>query len=100
EVALKLVEIGLLDTTAAVGRVDGFAVSVGDAEKYVGRKVKARLERVLDGTAYAVLVDPAPPASAALPVTAESEAEKPTRRARARKADEPAEVVEDVAEAA
>jgi ribonuclease G len=102
DVDLKLVEIGLHDSSSAVGRVDGFAVSVGGASKLVGRKVKVHVERVLDGTAYAQLLSPAPAASAGPPVTAESEAEKPTRRARARKVEEvlPEEVAETPGEEA
>jgi ribonuclease G len=88
-IEFKLVEIGLHDPGAGVGRVGGFPVAVGAASKFVGKKVKARVTRVLDGVAFADLVEPAPPAAAPVPVTAESEAEKPTRRARARKAGEP-----------
>jgi ribonuclease G len=82
EVDLKLVEVGLHDRSAAIGRHDGLAVSVANAASLVGKKVKVRVERVLDGTAYASLVG-APEKAAA--ITAESEAEKPTRRPPARK---------------
>ncbi len=88
-VELKLVEIGRHDSTAGVGRVDGYPVLVGGAAKLVGKKVKTRLERVLDGAAFGALLEPAPAPLPAAPVTAESEAEKPTRRARARKIEEP-----------
>jgi ribonuclease G len=82
EVSLKLVEVGLHDSSAAIGRHDGLAVSVADAAALVGKKVKVRVERVLDGTAFATLLG-APEKAAA--ITAESEAEKPTRRPPARK---------------
>ncbi len=85
ELELKLVELGLYDVGSAVGKVDGYDVCVGGAAKLVGKKVKVRVERVLDGTAYATRLDA--PAQAAPPITAEAEAEKPTRQPRARKAD-------------
>ncbi|MGH2996165.1 MAG: Rne/Rng family ribonuclease, partial [Gaiellaceae bacterium] len=81
---LKLVEVGLHDPGSAVGKVDGFDVCVGDAAKLVGKKVKVRVERVLDGTAYATWLDA--PATADRPLTAEAEAEKPTRQPASRKA--------------
>jgi ribonuclease G len=81
-VDVSLVEVGLHDPEAGVGKVDGFDVYVGGAAKLVGKKVKAQIERVLDGTAYATLVTRA--AKEAAPITAESEAEKPTRSARPR----------------
>jgi ribonuclease G len=77
-VEVKLVEVGLHDPTAGVGKVDGFAVCVAGAAKLVGKTVKVHVERVLDGTAYATVVSRAKPAEP--PITAESEAEKPTRR--------------------
>jgi ribonuclease G len=80
EVELKLVELGLHDAAAAVGKIEGYDVIVADAAKLVGKKVKARVERVLDGTGYATLVDA--PAKAEAPITAEAEAEKPTRAVR------------------
>jgi len=81
EVRVELVEVGLHDLDAGMGKLDGISVSVADAAKLVGKKVKVRVERVLDGTAYATLVQPA---SAAMdgPITAEAEAEKPTRAPR------------------
>ena len=48
--------MGLYDADAAVGRLNGHAIVVGDAAKLVGKKVKVRIERVLDGVAYASLV--------------------------------------------
>ena len=47
----------------------------------VGKKAKVRVERVLDGIAYATLVQAAT-AKVEAPITAESEAEKPTRAVR------------------
>ncbi len=91
DVQIELVEVGLHDAGAGIGKVDGYSVEVADAAKLVGKKVKARINRVLDGTAYATLVRPAPPAEADAPITAEAEAEKPTRAPRRKKAaEEPA----------
>jgi ribonuclease G len=86
EVEVKLLEVGLHDPTAGVAKLDGLAVSVANAASLVGKKVKIRVERVLDGAGYATLVGG--PETAA-PITAESEAEKPTRRPPARKTAEP-----------
>ncbi len=96
EVEVKLVEIGLHDPAAGVGKLDGLDVAVAGAAKLVGKKVKVRIARVLDGTAYAALaqVDAPPPA----PITAEAEAEKPTRAPRARKSAESTEASETPAE--
>src|SRR5262249_33433671 len=74
----KLGEVGLHDPQAGVGKLDGLDVSVANASKLVGKKVKVRVERVLDGTAYATLV--APEVQQTQPITAEREAEKPTRQ--------------------
>jgi ribonuclease G len=82
EVSLKLVEVGLHDSSAAIGQHDGLAVSVADAAPLVGKKVKVRVERVLDGTAFATLLGVREKTAA---ITAESEAEKPTRRPPTRK---------------
>jgi ribonuclease G len=87
EVRLELVEVGEHDMHAGVGKLDGFAVTVADASKMIGKKVKVRVERVLDGTAYATLVQPATKVAAG-PITAESEAEKPTRAPRKKKVEE------------
>ena len=77
ELDLKLVELGLHDASAAVGKLDGLDVIVGGAAKLVGKKAKVRIERVLDGSAYATLLA----GGVAVPdaITFESEAEKPTR---------------------
>jgi ribonuclease G len=90
ELRLELVEVGLHDVDAGMGKLDGLSVCVADASKMVGKKVKVRIERVLDGTAYATLVQPAAKVVQG-PITAESEAEKPTRAPRKKKqAEEPA----------
>ncbi|MBA3733733.1 MAG: Rne/Rng family ribonuclease [Actinobacteria bacterium] len=75
---LKLVEVGLHDSGAGVGKVEGLDVCVADAAKLVGKKVEVQVERVLDDSAYATLVGRT--AEGDGPITAESEAEKPTRR--------------------
>ena len=55
-------------------------------------ELRHRVERVLNGTAYATLVEPAGAAKTP-PITAESQAEQPTRRrTRGQKAELPAEV--------
>jgi ribonuclease G len=112
ELMLELGEIDRYDGTAAVGRSDGLEVVVAEAASLVGKRLKVRVERVLDGRAYAVLTKRTKPA--AEPLTAEAEAEKPTRKPPARKgadatsvaeepddelvSDEEPEIVEDVAE--
>jgi ribonuclease G len=83
QVELKLVEVGRHDVNAGIGRLDGIAVCVGGGASLVGKKAKVRIERVLDGTAYATLVGGAKQPDD--PITAESEAEKPTRKPPARK---------------
>jgi ribonuclease G len=86
-IELKLVEVGLHDPAAGVGKLDGYDVVVASAAKLVGKKVSARVGRVLDSVAYATLADEAAPTAR---ITFEAEAEKPTR-APARKKEEPAE---------
>jgi ribonuclease G len=81
---LKLVEIDRHDGTAAVGRLDGYDVVVAGAAKLVGKKATVHVGLVLDGQAFASLVDAAPSAA---PITFESEAEKPTRAPSRRKAE-------------
>jgi ribonuclease G len=88
QVELKLGEVGRYDVSAGIGKLDGLTVSVGNASGLVGKKAKVRIERVLDGIAYATLVGgkKAPDE----PITAESAAEKPTRKPPAKKhAEEP-----------
>ncbi|MBA3787667.1 MAG: ribonuclease E/G, partial [Actinobacteria bacterium] len=97
EVELKLVELGLHDAHAAAGKLDGLDVIVGDAAKLVGKKARVRIERVLDGSAYATLLagDVAAPDA----ITFESEAEKPTRApGRARRSAEDAVEAEELEE--
>ena len=84
EVELKLVEVDRHDAAAAVGKVDGLDVCVAEAATLVGKKVKVRVERVLDGVVYATLVRRAGK-KAPEPLTAEAEAEKPTRKPPARR---------------
>jgi ribonuclease G len=81
KIELKLVEVGLHDVDAGVGKLDGLNICVADAAKQVGKKVNVQVERVLDDAAYATLISQA--AAVDEPITAESEAEKPTRRAAA-----------------
>ena len=76
-------------------------IYVAGAAGMVGKRVKVRITRVLDGFAYAELVG-APGAAAEPPITAEALAEKPTRArcSRAVKPKEKAAAVEPVAEEA
>ncbi len=90
---LKLVEVGRHDAAAGIGKLDGWSIAVGGAAKLVGKKVNVRVERVLDGIAYATLADGQPDAPPA-PITAEAQAEKPTRASRAKKPEPTAEAVE------
>jgi len=84
-VELKLVELGLHDQTAGVGKVGtGYEVVVAGAAKLVGKKVTATVGRALDGVAYATLAEKdARPGTS--PITFEAEAEKPTRAPRGKK---------------
>ena len=88
QVELKLGEVGRYDVKAGVGKLDGVTVCVGNASGLVGKKAKVRIERVLDGTAYATVVGGKKAPEEA--ITAESAAEKPTRKPPAKKqVDEP-----------
>ena len=80
-IELKLVEVGLHDVTAGVGKLDGLDVVVASAAKLVGKKVGVTIGRVLDGVAYAALANGA---AAPAPITFEAEAEKPTRAPRSK----------------
>jgi ribonuclease G len=80
ELQVKLGEVGLHDPQAGVGKLDGIDVRVAGAAKLVGKKVKARITAVMDGVAYAELIDRG--AEIEGPITAEAEAEKPTRARR------------------
>jgi ribonuclease G len=84
ELMLELGEIDRYDGTAAVGRSDGLEIVVAEAASLVGKRLKVRVERVLDGRAYAVLTKKTK--VVAEPLTAEAEAEKPTRKPPARRA--------------
>jgi ribonuclease G len=84
ELEVKLVEVGLHDPSSGVGKVDGYAVCVAGAASLVGKKVKVRVERVLDGTAYALRVGREVEKE---PLTAEAAAEKPTRQPPRKKAE-------------
>jgi len=80
ELDLKPGEVGLYDPQAGVAKLDGVDVCIGGAAKLVGRKVKARITAVMDGVAYAELVRGASDGDE--PITAEAEAERPTRARR------------------
>jgi ribonuclease G len=95
ETMLQLVEVDRYDAAAAVGKLDGLDVVVADAASLVGKRLKVRVERVLDGRAYAVLARKAKEAPE--PLTAEGEAEKPTRKPPARKGAAPSAQEEPVA---
>jgi ribonuclease G len=83
EIQLELVEVDRHDGGAAVGKVEGFEVCVAEGASLVGKRVKVRVERVLEGVAYATLVRRLKKVPE--PLTAEAEAEKPTRKPPARK---------------
>jgi ribonuclease G len=92
KIELKLVEVGLHDANAGVGKLDGLDICVANAAKQVGKKVEVQIERVLDDAVYATLVSQA--VAADDPITAESEAEKPTRRSATATAATPAKTAE------
>jgi ribonuclease G len=100
ELSLKLVELGLHDPTAGVAKHNGIDVSVAQGAALVGKRVKVRITRVLDGVAYAAPVRQEEAIEP--PITAEAMAEKPTRsRRKAAPKEEPKETKETkVAEAA
>jgi ribonuclease G len=77
EVEVKLGEVGLHDPHAGVGKIDEVDVVVGDAAKLVGKKVTARVTALADGLVWAELLTPADDVDE--PLTAEGEAERPTR---------------------
>jgi ribonuclease G len=82
---VKLVEVGLHDSSAGVAKDGDTPICVGGAAGMVGKRVKVRINRVLDGIAYAELVS-APGEAVESPITAEELAEKPTRARRSRAA--------------
>ncbi|HUY72197.1 MAG TPA: Rne/Rng family ribonuclease [Gaiellaceae bacterium] len=79
EIELKLGELGLYDARAGVGKLKGLEIVVADAAKLVGKKVRVRIVAVMEGVAYGALVEAA---KSVEPITAEAEAEKPTRAPR------------------
>jgi ribonuclease G len=97
ELMVELVEVDRHDAGAAVAHVDGIDICVGDAADLVGKKLKVKIERVFDGIAYASLVRRAGK-KAPEPLTAEAEAEKPTRKPPARKTGADADVDADATE--
>ena len=84
-IELKLVEVGLHDATAGVGKVDDYEVVVAGGAKLVGKKVKLLVGRALESTAYATLAEDLAVSSA---ITFEAEAERPTRAPSRKKAAE------------
>jgi ribonuclease G len=96
-VELKLGEVGRYDVHAGVGKLDGVHVSVANASGLIGKKAKVRIERVVGGTAYATLVGGK--RAAEEPITAESAAEKPTRKPPAKKEGAQAEAAAEPEEA-
>ena len=96
EVMLQLVEVDRYDGAAAVGKLDGLDIVVAEAASSVGKRIKARVERVLDGRAYAVAIRKTK--AVPEPLTAEGEAEKPTRKPPARKGATVAKEAEPAAE--
>ena len=94
QVEVKLGEVGLHDPHAGTGKIGDLDVVVGDAAKLVGKKVTATITAVTEGLAWAELLAPAETPDE--PLTAEAEAEKPTR-ARRSPVRRSAEVAGDVA---
>ena len=80
QIEVKLGEVGLHDPHAGTGKVGDVDIVVGNAAKLVGKKVTATITAVTEGLAWAELVAPAEVPDE--PLTAESEAEKPTRARR------------------
>ncbi len=81
-IPVKLVEVGLHDPSAGVGKLDGYVVVVAKAAKQVGKKVPVTIGRVLEGVAFATAAETE---EADAGVTFEAEAEKPTRAPSRRK---------------
>jgi ribonuclease G len=100
EVDVKLGEVGLHDPHAGVGKIENVDVVVGGAAKLVGKKVRARVTVLADALAWAELVSPVEQVDE--PLTAEAEAERPTRAKRPsapRKVEEPEVAAEEAEEA-
>ncbi len=87
ELEVKLVEVGLHDPTAGVAKVDGVEIVVAGAARLVGKKATVQVGRALEGQAFATLVTAE---ESSVPITFESEAEKPTRAPARRKPTESA----------
>ncbi len=98
DVDVKLGEVGLHDPQAGVGKVGEVDVVVANAAKLVGRRVKVRITALSDALAWAELLAPVDELDE--PLTAEAEAERPTRARRptVRKAVETGELEEDSAD--
>ncbi|HEX3453354.1 MAG TPA: Rne/Rng family ribonuclease [Gaiellaceae bacterium] len=79
ELDVKLGELALHDSGAAMAKLDAYEVCVGGAAKLVGKKVKVRVERVIGETIYATVAAAPKAESGPVPITAEGLAEKPTR---------------------
>jgi ribonuclease G len=84
---LKLVELGLHDASAGVGKIGDYEVVVAGAAKLVGKKVTVTVGRALERSAFAELTSDEVPLA---PITFESEAEKPVRSKGAKPEPEPA----------
>ncbi len=84
EIDVKLVELGLHDAAAGVGKADGVDVVVANAASLVGKKAKVLVGRTLEGQVFGTLVVAGEGATQG-PITFESEAEKPTRAPAKRK---------------
>ncbi len=97
QLEVKLVELGLHDSSTGVAKVDGVDVIVAGAAKLVGKKATVVVGRVLAGQAFATQVEGAGVPAA---ITFESEAEKPTRAPARRKASDPTEPTATVDESA
>ncbi len=76
EIQLTLVEVGLHDSQAGVGKIGDYEVNVPGVANLVGKKVNVRIVRALRDGAYASLVEEQ---ERYQPLTAESIAERPTR---------------------
>ena len=81
-IPVKLVEVGLHDPAAGVGKQDGYDVVVANSAKLVGKKISVTVGRVLEGVAFATAAESVEPDAG---VTFEAEAEKPTRAPTRRK---------------
>ncbi|HSF61971.1 MAG TPA: Rne/Rng family ribonuclease [Gaiellaceae bacterium] len=82
-IELKLLEVGLHDPTAGVGKVGDYEIVVAGGAKLVGKKISLLVGRALEGAAYATLAEDVTGFSA---ITFEAEAERPTRAPSRKKA--------------